>query len=82
MIPITALQAFTLLPHFIRKLHFDADAYWLRDIVKTAIRQYADCQRTKELYKTYRLLKAKLLYCTKYQNNFLTFLEMHVNMII
>lgn len=41
-----------------RKLNLDAEIYWLRDIVKTAIRQYADYQRTKELYKIYRLLKS------------------------
>lgn len=42
----------------VRKLHLDADSYWLRNIVKTALRQYTDCQRIKELYKIYRLLKS------------------------
>lgn len=42
----------------VRKLNLDAEIYWLRDIVKTAIRQYNAYQRTKELYKIYRLLKS------------------------
>ena len=42
----------------VKKLNLDAEIYWLRDIVKTATRQYTDCQRTKELYKIYRLLKS------------------------
>lgn len=41
----------------VRKLHLDADSYWLRDIAKTAIRQYADYQRTKELCAIFQLLK-------------------------
>lgn len=42
----------------VRKLNLDAEIYWLRDIVKTAIQQYNAYQRTKELYKIYRLLKS------------------------
>lgn len=42
----------------VRKLNLDAEIYLLRDIVKTALRQYNDYQRTKELYKIYRLLKS------------------------
>lgn len=39
------------------KLHFDTEANRVKNIAKAATRQYADHQRTKALYKIYRLMK-------------------------